>query len=186
MKKIIGASIAIVIGVVGLSVFFSAFADLLAGIIPLFLLLGGALAIYIHIESKRCEITENEDTTGSSYTKPVGPAAVPSPPAETVKTEPVKPPEQAETPTDDQTEEKPTPAPDEKISPAKSAPAQPEPEKAEDSGTDKQGRYIGNTESRVFHSTDCKFSNSKNCTAVFVTREDAVKEGYKPCATCTP
>jgi len=44
----------------------------------------------------------------------------------------------------------------------------------------------GNTETLVFHKSDCNFAESKNCTAVFNTRDDAAKDGYKPCGICNP
>ncbi|MCP4673536.1 MAG: hypothetical protein GY857_19790 [Desulfobacula sp.] len=47
-------------------------------------------------------------------------------------------------------------------------------------------KLIGNTGTLVLHSPDCKYSKSKKCTAVFNTRHEAIKEGYKPCGTCKP
>jgi len=47
-------------------------------------------------------------------------------------------------------------------------------------------KLIGNTGSLVFHSSGCKFSKSKKCTAVFNNREQAIQEGYKPCGICKP
>ncbi len=46
--------------------------------------------------------------------------------------------------------------------------------------------YHGNTNSMVFHQPSCKHYNCKNCTAVFKTREDAIKAGYRPCGGCKP
>ena len=46
--------------------------------------------------------------------------------------------------------------------------------------------YHGNTSSHVFHKPDCKQYGCKNCTAVFSTREEAIKAGYKPCGICKP
>jgi hypothetical protein len=48
------------------------------------------------------------------------------------------------------------------------------------------GQFSGNTESRVFHNSDCNFATSKKCTAVFHTREEAIEKGYKPCGICNP
>lgn len=42
----------------------------------------------------------------------------------------------------------------------------------------------GNTGSRLFHRSDCKYYESKDCTARFVSREEAVAAGYKPCKLC--
>ncbi|MGM0453864.1 MAG: hypothetical protein ACQERN_11930 [Thermodesulfobacteriota bacterium] len=47
MKTLIGGAIAAVIGVIGLAVWFEAFLQLLAGAIPVMLLLGGCLALYL-------------------------------------------------------------------------------------------------------------------------------------------
>ena len=47
MKTLIGGAIAVLLGVVGLAVFFNEFLELLAGCIPPVLLLGGGLALYL-------------------------------------------------------------------------------------------------------------------------------------------
>ena len=47
MKTLIGGAIAVLLGVVGLAVWFDQFLVLLAGCIPPVLLLGGGLALYL-------------------------------------------------------------------------------------------------------------------------------------------
>lgn len=47
MKTLIGGAIAVLLGVVGLAVWFNQFLVLLAGCIPPILLLGGGLALYL-------------------------------------------------------------------------------------------------------------------------------------------
>jgi hypothetical protein len=47
MKTLIGGAIAGVLGIIGLSVWFKEFLQILAGAIPAMLLLGGGLAIYL-------------------------------------------------------------------------------------------------------------------------------------------
>lgn len=47
MKTLIGGAVAAVIGVIGLAIWFNAFLQLLAGAIPVMLLLGGCLALYL-------------------------------------------------------------------------------------------------------------------------------------------
>ncbi len=47
MKTLIGGAVAAVIGVIGLAIWFQAFLQLLAGAIPVMLLLGGCLALYL-------------------------------------------------------------------------------------------------------------------------------------------
>jgi len=48
----------------------------------------------------------------------------------------------------------------------------------------RSGLLHGNTSSRLFHRPDCKFYEGKECTARFVSREEAVAAGYKPCKLC--
>jgi arginine exporter protein ArgO len=47
MKTLIGGAVAAVLGVIGLAVWFHAFLQLLAGVIPVMLLMGGGLALYL-------------------------------------------------------------------------------------------------------------------------------------------
>jgi hypothetical protein len=47
MKTLIGGAVAAVLGLIGLSVWFKPFLQLLAGAIPIMLLLGGGLALYL-------------------------------------------------------------------------------------------------------------------------------------------
>ena len=46
------------------------------------------------------------------------------------------------------------------------------------------GLLHGNTGSRLFHRPDCKFYEGKECTVRFVSREEAIAAGYKPCKLC--
>ena len=47
MKTLIGGAVAAVLGLIGLSVWWKPFLQLLAGAIPIMLLLGGGLALYL-------------------------------------------------------------------------------------------------------------------------------------------
>lgn len=47
MKTLVGGAVAAVLGVIGLAVWFGEFLGLLAGSIPVMLLLGGGLALYL-------------------------------------------------------------------------------------------------------------------------------------------
>jgi len=47
MKILIGGAVAAVLGVIGISIWFFAFVELLKGAVPAMFILGGALAIYI-------------------------------------------------------------------------------------------------------------------------------------------
>jgi hypothetical protein len=52
--------------------------------------------------------------------------------------------------------------------------------------SDDTSKLLGNTGTLVFHSSGCKYSKSKKCTADFSTKEEAIEKGYKPCGTCKP
>ncbi len=47
MKTLIGGAIGVVLGIIGISVWWKPFLQLLAGAIPIMLLLGGGLALYL-------------------------------------------------------------------------------------------------------------------------------------------
>ena len=46
--------------------------------------------------------------------------------------------------------------------------------------------YHGNKETKVFHSPDCQYYNSKNSTEIFNTSDEAINQGYSPCKACNP
>jgi len=48
------------------------------------------------------------------------------------------------------------------------------------------GAYHGNVSSHVFHASDCKYFNCKNCTKIFQDRDSAINSGYKTCTICNP
>lgn len=47
-------------------------------------------------------------------------------------------------------------------------------------------QYHGNTSSQKFHRPGCRYFNCKRCTAVFSSRNQAIKSGYSPCGICKP
>ena len=47
MKTLIGGAVAVLLGIIGIAVWFGAFLQLLAGALPPILLLGGGLALYL-------------------------------------------------------------------------------------------------------------------------------------------
>ena len=53
MKTLIGGAIAAALGLIGMVVWWQDFLDVLAGTIPIMLLLGGALAIYLGFDELR-------------------------------------------------------------------------------------------------------------------------------------
>ena len=69
MKTLVGGAIAAILGVIGIVVWFPQFLTVIAGTIPVMLLLGGALAIYLGIDELKDTWKETEppvSDTGSS------------------------------------------------------------------------------------------------------------------------
>jgi competence protein ComEC len=46
--------------------------------------------------------------------------------------------------------------------------------------------FIGNTRSRVFHRATCRSLPAEHNRCIFATRDEAIKEGYRPCSHCQP
>jgi hypothetical protein len=66
MKTLIGGAIAAVIGLIGLTLWFPAFLQLIAGALPITLLLGGGLAIYLGFDELKDSWKKDDDTTESA------------------------------------------------------------------------------------------------------------------------
>ena len=66
MKTLIGGVIAAILGVIGIVVWFPQFLTVLAGTIPVMLLLGGALAIYLGVDELKDTWKEAETPAGDS------------------------------------------------------------------------------------------------------------------------
>ncbi|MEA3415768.1 MAG: hypothetical protein U9R02_06380 [Thermodesulfobacteriota bacterium] len=64
MKTLIGGAIAAVLGIIGVSIWWKPFLQLLAGAIPVMLLLGGGLALYLGFDEVK-DSWQKEDTTTS-------------------------------------------------------------------------------------------------------------------------
>ena len=62
MKTLIGGAIAAVLGIIGLSVWWKPFLQLLAGAIPAMLLLGGGLAVYLGFDELKDSWKKDEPT----------------------------------------------------------------------------------------------------------------------------
>ena len=60
MKTLVGGAIAAVIGVIGLAVWFGEFLQLIAGVVPAMLLLGGGLALYLGFDELK-DTWKNDD-----------------------------------------------------------------------------------------------------------------------------
>jgi hypothetical protein len=62
MKTLIGGAVASVLGLIGLAIWFKAFLQLLAGAIPVSLLLGGGLALYLGFDELK-DTWKKDDTS---------------------------------------------------------------------------------------------------------------------------
>ncbi len=62
MKTLIGGAVAAVLGLIGLSVWFSEFLQILAGAVPIMLLLGGGLALYLGFDELK-DTWKKDDTS---------------------------------------------------------------------------------------------------------------------------
>lgn len=74
MKTLIGGAIAAVLGVIGIVAWFPQFLTVVAGTIPVMLLLGGALAIYLGVDElkdtwQQDEPAETETSSGGEVEK---------------------------------------------------------------------------------------------------------------------
>lgn len=70
MKTLIGGAVAAVIGLIGLTIFFPDFLDLLAGAIPIMLLLGGGLAIYLGFDELKDSWKKDEEEPAGKGDEP--------------------------------------------------------------------------------------------------------------------
>jgi len=61
MKILLGGIVALVLGVIGLIIWFFDFLMILKGLIPIALVLGGALAIYLGIEDIKTSASSEEE-----------------------------------------------------------------------------------------------------------------------------
>jgi cell division protein FtsB len=66
MKTLIGGAVASVLGLIGLAVWFNAFLQLLAGAIPVTLLLGGGLALYLGFDELKDNWKKDEGVEAAS------------------------------------------------------------------------------------------------------------------------
>jgi cell division protein FtsB len=68
MKTLIGGAVAAVLGLIGLSVWFGEFLQLLAGAIPVMLLLGGGLALYLGFDELKDTWKKDDSATDGGAT----------------------------------------------------------------------------------------------------------------------
>ena len=67
MKTLIGGAIGAVLGIIGLSVWWKPFLQLLAGAIPVMLLLGGGLALYLGFDELKDSWKKDEPASDTSF-----------------------------------------------------------------------------------------------------------------------
>jgi len=213
MKTILVGSIAIILGIYFTSTYFTSMLSVLAGTVPLLLLLTGILIIYMNYDilfsGKKDQEIETPDDFSASLADS-GSSENFADQEDLVDKSSVKEPEHSdEINTNEEVTdivESPAAAPKpvvtetEEIS--ETVAVIPEPETGESSGdqpddhdiaesdVDKEDtakdELIGNTSSLVFHKSRCQYAKSKKCTALFDNRETFIKEGYKPCGVCKP
>ena len=66
MKTLIGGAVAAVLGLIGLSIWFSEFLQILAGAIPVMLLLGGGLALYLGFDELKDTWKKEDSVAGDN------------------------------------------------------------------------------------------------------------------------
>lgn len=71
MKTLIGGSVAAVIGLIGLGIFWRDFFDLLAGAIPIALLVGGGLAIYLGFDELKDSWKKDDEAAAANTEDPM-------------------------------------------------------------------------------------------------------------------
>jgi phosphate/sulfate permease len=67
MKTLIGGAVGAVLGLIGLSIWWKPFLQLLAGAIPIMLLLGGALALYLGFDELKDTWKKDEKPMEPSF-----------------------------------------------------------------------------------------------------------------------
>ena len=70
MKTLIGGAIGAVLGLIGISIWWNPFLQLLAGAIPVMLLLGGGLTLYLGFDELK-DTWKKDDTTDTTKTEDV-------------------------------------------------------------------------------------------------------------------
>ncbi len=65
MKTLVGGAIASILGIIGLAVWWKAFLQLLAGALPIMVLLGGCLALYLGFDELK-DTWKKEETTAET------------------------------------------------------------------------------------------------------------------------
>ncbi len=69
MKTLIGGAVAAVLGIIGLSIWFKPFLQILTGAIPVMFLLGGGLAIYLGIDELKDNWKDKDTAVDTNFKK---------------------------------------------------------------------------------------------------------------------
>jgi len=69
MKTLIGGAVAAVLGIIGLSIWFKPFLQILTGAIPVMFLLGGGLAIYLGFDELKDNWKDKDTAVDTSFKK---------------------------------------------------------------------------------------------------------------------
>lgn len=72
MKTLIGGAIAAVLGIIGITAWHNEFLMVLAGVIPVMLLLGGALALYLGFDELKDNWKKDDKAASVSESEDVG------------------------------------------------------------------------------------------------------------------
>ncbi|NDY71586.1 hypothetical protein DO021_08175 [Desulfobacter hydrogenophilus] len=195
MKKFIIGALVLLIGVPGFSFTFSNFLNFLSGLIPVLMILGGAIAVYLGIEELKQ--SDDSETTVEPEDQPIerieknaeNPEKEKDPVLDMQEIKPVPEPiEKTEEKITDKPEEQPEAETQQESASPSTLPQQPTesltPEAEEPAVESVQ--FKGNIETLVFHTVECNFASGKNCSMDFTTKEEAEAQGYKPCKVCMP
>jgi hypothetical protein len=88
MKNVIGGLIAIILGIFSLTLLFPAFINVIVGIVPLLLIIGGGLTIFLNHEERQEE--KQRDMEDEEIFSPTPPIKIEPVETEPVETEPVE------------------------------------------------------------------------------------------------
>lgn len=69
MTTLIGGAIAAVLGLIGLSIWFGEFLEVVAGVLPIILLLGGGLALYLGFDELKDSWKEDKEDAAAQADK---------------------------------------------------------------------------------------------------------------------
>jgi len=193
MKKFIIGALILLVGIPGFAFNFFDFLILAAGVVPVFLIISGAIAVYLGIEELKQSDSSNDPAKIDLSHTPRGeidkeragkPEGRTKPDTDTKSTKPA--PDPAIEKEDKQAGKQQGAQPDGTAPPPSTSVTQDSEPPAPGAGAPADVQFKGNIETLVFHSVACNFASGKNCSMDFITKEDAEAQGYKPCKICMP